>query len=170
LVGKTRAARLATAGTLIAIAIAIVAFLSLDTDDGIPRDDYTLSAEALCLEAKEEIAAAATGTAAASGTPAPGAYASEIVPIAANWREAVDGLQAPPDRSEPASELSAALLKVVIEAGALARHPASASEEELLAQAARVDAASGEVEAAIDALGLSECGEIAIGPRSPSGQ
>ena len=59
LAGDTRKARVISAATVGAIAVAIAAFIALKPSaDGIPRDAYTIEAERICLNAKQRIVTA----------------------------------------------------------------------------------------------------------------
>jgi zinc ribbon protein len=162
LIGTTRAAKLTTAGIVASVAIAVIAFLALKTND-IPRDDYTVTADDLCVAAKREIGVAANR--ALAGGP-PSSYAAAIVPIVADWRLNFATLEVPSDRADEAAQLNDALIEVAIQAGALARLPRSSPSNVVAAQAAQTDAASKQVEDAIKDLGLDNCEHLQIAPQS----
>ena len=60
LIGTSRRERLISGGIALALVVAIVAFFALptDEDDEVPQDDYTESADAICVQAKQQIIAA----------------------------------------------------------------------------------------------------------------
>lgn len=139
-----------TVATVLAIVVAIVAFIALSPDeDSIPRDGYTLSAERICLKAKGQIVSAANE----GGSE----FAAKLVPIVVRWREQLAELTPPPDRAQQVGDLDDALREMEIEAADLARTIAAGSQAQVLAEAREAEAASAEVEAAVAALGLSEC-------------
>ena len=159
LIGTTRRARLATLGTVLAVAVGVAAFLALAAEDeepaAPPRDAYTSSSEEACVAAAAGIAAASQEAGGASSGPR--AYARRIVPPVAVWRSTFIDTLPPADRAALATSLDAALLQSLIEAGSLARLPAKASEAEIAATAARLDSAGAAVEEAAAALGLEGC-------------
>ena len=162
LAGTTRAARLATAGTLVAIAVAIVAFLALNTNSEADRDQYTLTADAQCVDAKRQLAGAAQQHLAGGSPDALTSYAEAIVSIVARWRADFETLD-PGEHTAEAARLNDALIQVLIQAGALARVARESGRQQAIAQAGRVDSASAEVESAIRALDLDECARLKIG-------
>jgi zinc-ribbon domain len=159
LIGTTRAARLTTAGIVTAIVVAVIAFLALGTND-IPRDDYTVTADDLCVAAKQEIGAAARESFTAGAGPV--GYAAAIVPIVADWRLNFTGLKVPDDRIDEARGLNDTLIEVLIQAGGLARLRGDSPPSTVATQAARVDAASSRVEDAIKDLALDNCEHLQI--------
>lgn len=169
LFGRSPRARLVTVGTLVALVVAVVAFVALPSDDDegeavatIPRDAYTREADRLCLEQKQEVIA--TGQRALSGGGNRlAAYAGALVPLVLEWRQQMRQLVPPSDRVALAENLEIALRNVAVEAGELARVARSGDREAAVEQAAEVDAATGEAEEAIAALGLANCDALAIG-------
>jgi hypothetical protein len=166
LAGESRRARLLTIGTALAMVAAIVAFLALPSDGGdeIPYDAYARAADRLCVAEKESIVAAGQkALAESSGGAQLAAYAGGLVPVVVEWRSSLDGLSPPADRAEQAEGLSAALRRVAVEAGATARIARTLGQKSALARAKEVDAATAEVEQAVDDLGLRRCGNLGIG-------
>lgn len=160
LVGTTRKARLITGATVLALLIAIAAFIALDpAEDEIPRDSYTVAADRLCLDSKRSIVAIERSFA----PQGPDAVARELVPVVAAWRSQLNELKVPADRSDLARQLEAALLQAEVQIAGLARVAQSEDRRQIVAKARAADAASTEVEEAVAALGLSECAEAAIG-------
>ena len=162
LLGTTRAARLTTAGIAIALVVALIAFLTLNSDDDIPRDDYTVTADNQCVAAKQQLGAA-TKRSLTAGVTGPTGYAAAIVPILADWQRNFADLDVPTDRTDQATELNDALIELLIQAGALARLPGSSTSTTATEQAARVDAASQAVENAIADLNLADCEQLQVG-------
>lgn len=168
LMGESRNARLLTVGTVLALVAAAIAFIALPSDDGdeVPYDAYSQAADKLCVAEKEAIVSAGQQSLEKdAGGARLAAYAGGLVPIVVEWRSAVDGLSPPADRADAAEALSLALRRVAVEAGALARVARTLGPRPALARAKEVDAATAEVERAIDELGLRRCANLGIGVR-----
>jgi hypothetical protein len=174
LIGRDRRTRIVTIGTGAAILVAVIGFIALDAsnDEGseVPQDAYTRSADAACVQRKVEIAKARRTALAGGGLPAVGRYADSLVPIAGEWRQELSRGPVPSDRAENVDALAAALLEVQIEAGSLARVARESDSREVTKIAAQVDAATANVEAAIDSLGLERCGQLAVAQEQAVGQ
>jgi hypothetical protein len=165
IVGESRTARLVTLGTVAALLIAVIAFIALPSDDSDepPYDAYAQSADKLCVAEKAAIVAAGEKSLAEpAGGARLAAYAGGLVPVAIEWRSSFDSLSPPADRAEAAEDLSLALRQVSVEAGALARVARTLDRRAALARAKEVDAATAEVEQAIDDLGLRRCANLGI--------
>jgi hypothetical protein len=164
LVGTTRKARLITASTLAAIAVAVIAFIALKPakDNSIPRDAYTVAADQMCLSAKREIVAVErlSGTNRQRG---PSETANALLPVVATWRSHFRALSVPADRRERAEQLDRALRNVEIKIAELSRIAATGDEQQVLASAKSADVASTRVEEAASSLGLTRCAEARIG-------
>jgi hypothetical protein len=171
LAGETRRARLLTAGTALALLVAIAAFIALrpSEDKSIPRDAYTLAAEKVCLGAKSQIVAAEQAAVRAAAHRDQSSVARALVPIVATWRAEMGTLKTPDDRLELAEDLDRALREVEIQVSKLALVASSGDRGRILRQARRVDEETTGVEAAITALGLEECANQTIGFARPSG-
>jgi hypothetical protein len=155
LIGTDRKTRIVTALTALAVAIAVIAFITISPHEAsIPRDGYTLSAERICLNAKAQIVDAANRRG--------GDFARQLVPIVVRWREQLTELDPPPDRADEVMRLDTALREMEIEAAGLARRSEGAAQAVILAGAQHAEAASAEVESAVAALGLSECAAARI--------
>ena len=162
--GTTRRARLTTGATVVALVIAVVAFVALKpSEDTIPRDAYTIAADRLCLGAKGEIVALERRFSRQAGRPDTSVFAQELVPIVTNWRSRFKELDVPSDRTEEAQGLEAALLEAEIRIAGLARVAGMGNEEKTLASAQQADLASTGVEEAVASLGLSHCAQATIG-------
>jgi hypothetical protein len=165
LVGSTRKARLLTAGTAVAVLVAIAAFVALDPadDDEIRRDAYTIEADRICVAAKSQIVAEQRRALSGAGGNAGAVYARSLVPIVATWRLGLEELGRPADRTAQILDLDAALREVEIELAGLALIADEGSPGPTDALAADVDAASASVERAISALGLRDCSRYVVG-------
>jgi hypothetical protein len=157
LLGTTRKARLVSAATAIALVTAVVAFFALNSDEGIPRDAYTVAADGFCLQAKREIVSARRDYR------DPSAFSQALVPIVGGWRAQLHKLAVPSDRVEQARQLEAALLEAELRIAKLARIAEQGGKRAALASAKRADKASAAVEEAVANLGLSECAAAVIG-------
>jgi predicted outer membrane protein len=164
-IGRDRRTRLLTLGTVAALLVAVVAFLALDTsDDGsdLPQDGYARAVDAACVQHKEEIAGAQRAALAGDGFAAVSHYADSIVPIAGEWRRELGRGTVPSNRAALVEALGSALLEVQIEAGTLARVARESNPREVAKVAAQMDAATANVEAAVDSLDLEHCGRLVI--------
>ena len=164
-VGRDRRTRLVTLATVAALIVAIVAFVALgaaDEGSDVPQDAYTKNADAACVQHKKQIAAAQRIALNGNGPESVSRYADAIVPLAGEWRLELGRHPVPADRDTLVADLRAALLEVQIEAGALARVAREANPREIGEAAARVDAATGNVEDAVDALGLEDCAQLLV--------
>lgn len=157
LLGTTRRARLISVATALALVAALAAFIALSTDEGIPRDAYTVAADGICLEAKRDIVSARKE----SG--GPNSFSRALVPIVGGWRAQLGELSVPADRVEQAHELEAALLVAQIRIARLARAVELGEKRAALTSAKEAEEASANVEEAVATLGLDECAEAAIG-------
>lgn len=151
-------------GTGLALVVAIAAFIALgpseeNASEG-PRDAYSNALDDICVERKREVVAAQERAVAGGSLDAVSRYADALVPIVGAWRLELDRPPPPVDRVELVDGLGAALLEVEIEAGTLARMAREANRRGVAESAARVDAATEKVEAAIDSLGLQRCAQI----------
>jgi zinc-ribbon domain len=168
LVGTTPRARWLSAGTAAAIVVAVVAFLALKpSDDEIPRDGYTIAADRLCVQSKNEISAAAKRSLASNRPTDFVSYADRLVPLVAEWRSKFGALEVPEGRGDEAQDLDTALRDVEIESGTLARVAREGDRKQLIAQAQEVEQRTGAVESAIAALNLDHCAHLSVGPGPP---
>lgn len=163
-IGTTRRARFITLATAVAIAVAVASFIALEPDDeGIPRDDYTLSAERICLDAKAQILSAGQRFRASTASESTSEFARSMLPAVTAWRLQFAKLAVPEDRTEEAARLASALREVEARIAGLARVAQGASSERTVASAARADEASTAVEEAVASLGLEECAKFRLG-------
>jgi hypothetical protein len=165
LIGRDRRTRMLTLGTVAALLLAAIAFLALDASDegsDLPQDAYARAADAACVRHKQEIARVQRTALAGNGFAAVSNYSESIVPIAGEWRQELSRVTAPPNRADLIEALGAALLEVQIEAGTLARVARESNPREVAKVAARMDAATANVEAAVDSLDLVRCGRLSV--------
>jgi hypothetical protein len=165
LVGTSRRAQLLTAGTAVAAVVALVAFIALPASSSTTESSEsasTLALDRLCVAEKQQIASAAA-SALRTGRAAVSDYGAALVPIIEEWRLALAQDVVPAGKLGQVQALDASLLDTMAEAGTLARVAPGGSRASILAQAARVDAATAEVERAIAKLGLQQCSQLQIG-------
>ena len=160
LFGKDRRTRLVSAATILAVIVAVIAFIALGEDDEktIPRDAYTIAADQMCISAKRQIVAVEN-----KGLASGPAAARQLLPVVSEWRSEFDALKVPSDRIEEAQALDAALKEVQLRIASLARGATSGNRAQAVEQAKAADEASSEVEEAVAALGLSHCSSLTIG-------
>lgn len=164
LIGTTGRARWITVATAVAVAVAVAAFVALPTDDdGIPRDEYTLAAEQICLDAKQEMLAAGRRTREGDDSSGTSEYARELLPAVSAWRLQLNRLEVPVDREVEAAELIAALKGAEARIANLTLTAETGNRRRTLASAAAADDASTRVEEAVTGLGLEECAELRLG-------
>lgn len=154
LIGTTPKARLLTGGTILALVVAVIAFIALKPGDeeSLPYDAYAKEADELCLTSKAAIVAVERQY----GTDVP-VMARELVPVVGSWRTQMGTLTPPADRIEQAQKLEAALVEVEAQIGGLARVGKEGDRARTIAKATQAEAASGSVEEAVAALGLVHC-------------
>jgi hypothetical protein len=170
LIGAGRRERLITAATVIALVVAIAAFIALPTDDDAdeggsrPTDPYTARAERICLDAKVELATAGSGTVADPSAAPIADYARQAELTTRRARERLAALEVPPDRRDEAAALDARLRDAEAEIERLGRLAGTRTGiNQLPVQTARVEAAGQAVEEAVAQLGLKECAELQVG-------
>lgn len=159
----TGRSRMLSIGTALAVVVMVAAFIALPSDDDaadVPQDAYTQALDDLCMERKQEVAAAQEKAVAGGSLEAVSRYADSLVPIVGEWRRDLDATVPPADRAEQVEALQAALLEVEIEAGTLARVARESNRRGVAKSAAQVDAATVNVEATLDSLGLQRCGQL----------
>lgn len=158
LVGRTRRERMLAAGTVIALAVAVLAFALLDTpDDPIPRDEFTVTADQQCVDAKTAIAAQSVGGSASAATN----FSTGVLSTVVEWRQGFGELSVPAGRMAEAAAYDQALLDVIIEFGALSRAARMGEGESEAAAAA--DDSTARLETAIVDLGLTDCAAVSLG-------
>jgi hypothetical protein len=165
LVGPTRRARLATAVTVIALVIAVVAFLSLDTNgDETAESPYLQSVDRVCVAEKERISALGREVL-SQELPNPREFPSVLVTALAEWQSSLRQTPPPPEHAEEIQALEASLLATLVEAGKLSRLiREEASAQVINKQAQAVDEATGRLNETIDVSGLPVCADLQVSP------
>jgi hypothetical protein len=170
LLGETRRARILTAATLVAIVVAAIAFIALDSGDDKSEDAYLRQVDQTCVAEKERVSQLEQETL-LQKPPNVTEFASVLVTVVAEWRAALKENPAPPVHAAEIEELDVALREVLIEAGGLARlSREDASPAAIGTQAAAVDAATANAGSVIEQLGLDSCTDLSVGPAAPSAQ
>lgn len=162
LIGTGRRERLASAATVVAIAIAIAALVALGTDALSGGDDaeaeYVERADRVCAERKQALALLAEE---ASGSPqgsAPTVYAAAAAEVVAGWRSRLAAPGPPAELRAAAGELDEALAAVEAELRGAAAG-GGGGREQLRRLGERLAAPSARAERGIEALGLEACAE-----------
>jgi zinc-ribbon domain len=163
--GTTARARLVSAGTTIAVVVAIVAFITLKpSKESVHEDSYLRGLDRSCVAEKGRISTLEAETL-RQRPPNLAEFASTLVTIVAEWRSNLGATPPPPVNAEGARVLESALLTALIEAGALARATREDSSASVVgAQAHSVDEATTGVDRAIEGLGLERCTHIDVAP------
>jgi hypothetical protein len=163
LLGTTRRARLITAATVLALVVAVVAFLSLD-GDSTADDPYLQGVDQACVAEKERIVAVEREALSGQSTDLR-EFASTLVAALAEWRANLREEPPPPEHAQAIRAFEASLVATLIEAGRLAHAVREqASAEEIGRRAQAVDEATGEVDAVIEEISLSECADLQVSP------
>jgi zinc-ribbon domain len=165
LVGKDRRSRLITLTTIAALAIALVAFLFLDSEgEDSSQSPYLQALDRACVAEKQRVIRLERQTLGRQ-TADPQEFAAVLVAVLAEWRASLKEMPAPPQEAEGAEALEASLLQTLIEAGKLARLiRAGAPSAEIAAEAGKVDSATTQLDATIDATGLDACADLDVSP------
>ena len=165
-VGRNRRELIVTGATLALLALAVGAFITLDSaaDDEIPRDAFTIEADRECVRAKESIGAAGARLLDSQGSGGLGRFGQDLLQAVTDWRRSLGARPVPRDRRVQVRELSSGLREILVEAAALAREARADNAASVAEQAVAVDSASARVEEAIVALGLEDCAQLALVP------
>lgn len=163
LIGKTPRARAITAATAAALAIALAAFVALEpSEEAAPNDSFKQALDQTCVIKKRTLAALEQQTVQQQPSNIQ-AFSGALVLIVQEWRDEIRNSPAPPVHAEAVRELDAALLDVLIKSGGLARAARAASPQQVAAEAKLVDAASAQVDQAVDDIGLERCSGVEVG-------
>jgi hypothetical protein len=174
LIGGSSHERLITAGTALAIVIAIVAVIVLATggsDDGDSAGSeggdsqapYAQEADRLCTNYKRAVAVAATRAARSEDDPgaALALFGGAAADLVAQWRARLAVLEPPPDRQEGANRLQLALARLEV----VARNTSGQAKksEDLRSLRARLAGYATRLQNAIEAAGLGACAKGDLG-------
>jgi ribosomal protein S27AE len=167
LIGTTRQARLVTGGIVIALLIAVVAFLSLDSDGSESASSpYLASLDHVCVAEKERISALEE-EALGGQTANPLEFASVLVTALSEWRENLRQTPPPVADREEAETLEVALLATLLEAAKLSRLVrAGGTGEAIDNQARAVDESTADLDETFESAGLANCARLQVSPAS----
>jgi len=166
-IGSSGWERLVTGGIGVALAIAVIAFFSLPTDeDETPADTrhpYIQAADSVCVDSKRELGDAQRRAAEVkqTGLNSLRAFAGEFGPISARLRSRLTSLDPPPQYKKKAAELDAALRQVAAAGRQTARFSAQQDDRALI-EFGRVQRVGGRIETLIAELGLTNCAAIRV--------
>jgi hypothetical protein len=160
--GSTRRARLLSAGTVVALALTIGAFIALKPSSESGQDAFIRSLDKACLEEKERIAALER-QAAPRGPASVVTFATSLTSLVEEWRLNLARNPPPPSHARDVRVLDSRLREVLIEAGALARLARRGNPRQIVSGARSVDEATKNADRAMEELGLSGCSEFKIG-------
>jgi hypothetical protein len=160
LVGQGRRERLITAATIVALAVAAVAVISLATDGllGGDEDEYSRQADRVCVEQKQALALLVEEGSTAPGLREQALRWTAAAQVVTDWRRRLGSIEPSPPDAEAVAELDVALGELEVAARA-----AGASAGDSGVDTARgVSQAIARLESAIDALGLEACAEVPL--------
>jgi hypothetical protein len=165
LFGTTRRERWISAATVVAIVVAVIAFILLDTpeDDG-STDPFLQASDDRCVQAKAEIATVSRRTLGSGRPDAREDYVEGLFDIVVRWRSDQRSLQPSPGQRQAADAYLAALLDVSASLADLSDATGGGGAGRLTETAEDADAATAALEAQIDELGLDRCGALAFEP------
>lgn len=166
-IGTSRGARIVTALTVVAIAVAVVAFIVLrsgDSESGVTQDAYLRGLDRQCVEEKTRLSELEVATLGPQ-SPSFASYVDYLVRYVAEWHA---NLQANPPSAahvEGVRAVEGALLEVLIAAGRLSTAVRKGSQPEIVRTAKRVDIATAQVDPALEFLGLERCAAMVVNPQ-----
>lgn len=165
IVGTTRRARLLSALTALAIAIAVIAFIALSPDEGgTAGDPFLRRLDRECVAAKNRITQLESETLRQS-SPNLEQFSAQLVAVVAEWRTALAEASPPGEHAGDLASLEAKLREVLIQAAVLNRAAREgASARVITGQAQAVDRATAAIDPALERLGLEECPAVAVTP------
>jgi hypothetical protein len=167
-VGTTRRARIVTALTVLAVAVAVVAFIVLrsgDTEGEVPQDAYLRGQDRVCVAEKTRLSSLESETL-TTAEPDINLFSSLLVRVVTEWQANLHASSPPPVHVPGVRQAEAALLGVLIEAGKLNRLAREgATPAQIATQTEAVDAATKHVDPAFEALGLERCPTVPVTPQ-----
>lgn len=167
LIGTSRRARIITGLTVLALAIAVVAFLVLRSDesgeDSVAQDAYLRQLDHQCVQEKARLSELEAETL-QQAPPDFGSFVNLLVRDVTEWHANVQASPPPPEHVEGVRGLEGALLEILIEAGRLGTSVREGSQADIIRTAKRVDAATAEVDPALEYLGLDRCADLVVKP------
>ena len=164
-IGTTRRARIVTALTVAAVAVAIVAFIVLrsgDSEGEVPQDAYLRQQDRACIAEKARISSL-EGETLATAQPDLNLFSSLLVRVVTEWHANLHTSAPPAIHIPGVRQVEGALLGVLIEAGTLDRLAREgATPTQIAAQTKAIDAATKQVDPALEALGLQRCPTVPV--------
>jgi hypothetical protein len=163
-IGTSRRARIVTALTVLALAVAVVAFFVLrsnDSEGGVAQDTYLRSLDRQCVQEKARLSALEAETL-EQKAPDFATFVNFLVRDVTEWHSNLQATPPPPEHEAGVREVEGALLEVLIEAGRLGTAVRRGSQTEIVKAAERVDAATGQVDPALEYLGLQRCAAMPV--------
>jgi len=167
IIGTSRRARTITALTVLAIAVAVVAFIVLrsnDSEGGVTQDAYLRHLDRECVQEKTRLSELETETL-RQAPPDFATFVNFLVRDVTEWHAGLQGTPPPAAHVEGVRAVEGALLEVLIKAGRLGTAVRNGSQTEIVRAAERVDVATGHVDPALEFLGLEECADVVVKPR-----
>ena len=166
-IGTSRRARIVSALTVLAIAVAVVAFIVLRSNDdegGVSQDAYLRGLDQQCVQEKTRLSDLEAETF-SQKSPDFGSFVNYLVRYVTEWHANLQATPPPAEHVEGVRAVEGALLEVLIEAGRLGTAVRQGSETGIVKAAERVDAATGQVDPALEFLGLERCAAKAVNPQ-----
>ena len=155
--GSSRRERQVTAATLLAIVVAIVAFILLDApEDDSSSDPFLRASDQRCLIAKRDVERVSDRTLGSGKPNARQQYIDGLLEVVLEWRTDQSNLQPAADQRQAADDYLAALLDLSAALGRLSE----AGPAQLVPAAEQTDASTAALEQQIDDLGLERCGAL----------
>jgi hypothetical protein len=166
LLGITPRARLLSAATAIAIAIAVAAFFALEPNsESAGQDAYLSEIDRSCVAEKERISSLERETLLQRPLNVE-EFASVLVTIVAEWRSNLRATPPPPAHADRIAALESALTDVLIDAAALSRVAREGPPQAIGPRAGAVDEATALVDEALEEVGLTRCAGLLVTPAS----
>jgi hypothetical protein len=170
-IGTSRRARIVTALTVVAIAVAVVAFIVLrsnDSDEGVQQDAYLTNLDRQCVQEKARISEL-ENTTLRQESPDFATFVNFLVRDVTEWHSGLQSTPPPAAHVEGVRAVEGALLEVLIAAGRLGTAVRGGSQAEIVRTAQRVDVATGQVDPALEFLGLEKCANVVVQPQQSAG-
>ncbi len=165
-IGTTRRARVATALTVLAVAIAVVAFIVLRSNDdegSVQQDAYLTQLDHQCVEEKARLSELETETL-QQESPNFGLFVNYLIRDVTQWHASLQEAAPPAAHVEGVRATEGALLEVLIAAGRLATAVRDGSQTDVVRAAKKVDVATAAVDPSLEFLGLDRCAAVTVEP------
>lgn len=166
-IGTSRRARIVTALTVLAIAVAVVAIIVLrsnDSEGSVSQDAYLRRLDHRCVQEKTRLSGL-EAEAFSQKSPDFSSFVNYLVRYVTEWHANLQATPPPAEHVEGVRAVEGALLEVLIEAGRLGTAVRQGSHKGTVKAAESVDAAAGQVDPALEFLGLERCAATAVNPQ-----